>query len=80
MKEVDVEIKVKGSDGTVISYTEDPSESSSSKVSKKSKIQSEDTLEMLKNVLKPGTAKEGGRKTKKQTSTFKSENTETDSK
>jgi hypothetical protein len=35
---------------------------------------------MLKNVLKPGTAKEGGRKIKKQSTTIKSENTETDSK
>jgi hypothetical protein len=33
---------------------------------------------MLKNVLKPGTAKEGGRKIKKQNATIKSENTETD--
>lgn len=73
-KEVEIVIKMKGSDGNVVSYDEKESQDSSrsekenideekpkKKATKKkslksksssSKIESEDTLEMLKNVLK----------------------------
>lgn len=61
-KEVDIEIKVKGDDGQVTSYHDDeedgdevtkPKAKKGKKKSTKSKIQSEETLEMLMNIMKP---------------------------
>ena len=69
-RDVGVEIKVKGEDGQVLSYSQDTLEdgddagedvkpSSAKPKKKKAKIQSEETLEMLMNVMKPGTAASG---------------------
>ena len=66
--QVEVTIKVKKSDGSVVSFEEEE-EVQSEKVFEynieeaKHKIQSEETLEMLKNVLKP---KKAAKKKKKQ--------------
>lgn len=52
-KDVGIEIKVKGDDGEVTSYQEEEVEEKPKAAKKRSKIQSEETLEMLLNALKP---------------------------
>jgi len=65
-KEVDIEIKVKGDDGLVVSYQDEENleqegekmkaVKKGKKKSSKPKIQSEETLEMLMSVMKPTSA------------------------
>lgn len=62
-KDIDFEIMFKGQDGVVTSYkNEDEVVPKKKKKVKEGKIQSEETLEMLMNALKPQSAVQGQRK------------------
>lgn len=62
-KDIDFEIMFKGQDGVVTSYkNEDEVVPKKKKKVKEGKIQSEETLEMLMNALKPQSAAQGQRK------------------
>ena len=62
-KDIDFEIMFKGQDGVVTSYkNEDEVVPKQKKKVKEGKIQSEETLEMLMNALKPQSAVQGQRK------------------
>ena len=62
-KDIDFEIMFKGQDGVVTSYkNEDEVVPKKKKKLKEGKIQSEETLEMLMNALKPQSAVQGQRK------------------